>query len=91
VEIVAVAVVDGHAREFGQDAVSEMLERLIRVEFDGWHRQRLQLPQHRPWMIGGWFRPVMLRIVTPQRDSVVIHVERRFNVRRRDRREALSS
>jgi hypothetical protein len=47
------------------------------------------LPQHRPEVIGGWFRLVVLRVVTPQRHAAVIQVERLLDACRRDRREAL--
>jgi hypothetical protein len=50
----------------------------------------VQLPQYRPEVVGGGFRPVVLRVVTPQRHGVVVHLERLFDVCRCDRREILS-
>ena len=49
------------------------------------HGKRVQVPQYRPEVTGGWLWPVVLWIITPECHRVVMYVERLFNIRRGDR------
>ena len=49
------------------------------------HGKRVQVPQYRPEVTGGWLRSIVLRIITPECHRVIMYIERLLNACRCNR------